>query len=168
METGIGYGTYKSFLDELLMALNDSFGEGIILSFALFGSVARGKARPDSDIDLLIVHKPIEFSPMGRFVELLLYKVNKSDEYKRLQKKGFSADPYPIFMTENDLYERPLILLDILDHGIVIYDSGVLEKRFVSLKQRLHELGSKRITLEDGTWYWILKPNWKPGEVIEL
>jgi hypothetical protein len=105
---------------------------------------------------------------MGRFVELLLYKVNKTDEYKRLQKKGFSADPYPIFMTENDLYERPLILLDILDHGIVIYDIGVLEKRFVSLKQRLHELGSKRITLEDGTWYWILKPNWKPGEVIEL
>jgi len=168
METGIGYETYKVLLDELLKALNDDFGEGIILSFALFGSVARGEARPDSDIDLLIVHKPIDFDPIGRLVKLLLGKVHESYEYKRLQSLGLSADPYPIFMTENDLYERPLILLDILDHGIVIYDSGVLEKRFVSLKQRLYELGSERITLEDGTWCWILKPNWKPGEVIEL
>ena len=164
----IGYDTYKIFLDELLKALKDDFGEGIILSFALFGSVARGEARPDSDIDLLIVHKSVEFDVMRRFVELLLHKVNKTNEYKRLQEKGLSADPYPIFMTEKDLYERPLILLDILDHGIVIYDNGILGKRFASLKLRLHELGSKRITLEDGTWYWILKPDWKPGEVIEL
>jgi uncharacterized protein len=168
METEIGYETYRLYLDELLKALNDDFGEGVILSFALFGSVARGEARPDSDIDLLIVHKPVEFSPMGRLVELLLRKVNKTNKYKELQEKGLSADPYPIFMTENDLYERPLILLDIMDHGIVIYDNGVLEKRFASLKQRLNELGSKRITLKDGTWCWILKPDWKPGEIIEL
>jgi predicted nucleotidyltransferase len=164
----IGYDTYKVFLDELLKALKDDFGEGVILSFALFGSVARGEARPDSDIDLLIVHKPIDFDPIGRLVKLLLGKVYENDEYKRLQSLGLSADPYPIFMTEKDLYERPLILLDIQDHGIVIYDNGTLNKRFISLRKRLNELGSKKIALNDGTWYWDIKPDWKPGEVIEL
>jgi hypothetical protein len=168
MKTGIGYETYKVFLDELLKALNDDFGEGTILSFALFGSVARSEARQDSDIDLLIVHKPINFDPIKRLVKLLLGKIRESDEYKRLQAMGLSADPYPIFMTENEIYERPLILLDILDHGIIIYDDGTLEKRFESLKTRLTELGSKRVVLDDGTWYWHLKPDWKPGEVIEL
>jgi len=168
MKTGIGYETYKLYLDELLKALNDSFGEGVILSFALFGSVSRGEARPDSDIDLLIVHRPIDFDPVNRLVNILISEIVNSDEYKRLQAKGLNPEPYPIFMTENELYERPLILLDILDHGIIIYDDGTLQKRFISLRKHLDELGTKKITLEDGTWYWIIKPDWKPGEVVEL
>jgi len=164
----IGYDTYKIFLDELLKALKDDFGEGIILSFALFGSVARGEARPDSDIDLLIVHKPIDYSPYIRFSKLLSGMIFKSNEYHALQKKGLEPHPSSIFRTEEDLYEQPLILLDIQDHGIIIYDTGVLKKRFESLKNRLVELGSKKVIMDDGTWYWDIKPDWKPGEVIEL
>jgi predicted nucleotidyltransferase len=167
MKTGIGYETYKVFLDELLKALNDDFGEGVILSFALFGSVARGEARPDSDIDLLIVHKPIDFNVWERYRNVRS-KRNESKEYHKLEKIGLTPHPSPIFMTEEDLYEQPLILLDIQEHGIIIYDTGVLKKRFESLRGKLRELGSKKIVLEDGTWYWMLKPDWKLGEVIRL
>ena len=167
METGIGYGTYKVFLDELLKALNDVFREGVILSFALFGSVARGEARTDSDIDLLIVHKPIDFDPYERLREALHSKIC-NEEYQKLVNDGLTPEPYPIFMTEIDLYERPLILLDIQDHGIVVYDTGTLKRRFESLRKRLIELGSKKVIMDDGKWYWVLKPDWKPGEVIEL
>ena len=167
MKIGFGYATYEKLLNQLLQGLRDAFGEDVILSFALFGSVARGEARPDSDIDVLIVHKPVDFDPVWRFVKLLS-GFRESDEHRRLEAEGFSPDPYPVFMTEEEMYERPLILLDIMDHGIIIYDNGVLRKRFESLKKRLAELGTKKVVLEDGSWYWHLKPDWKPGEVIEL
>lgn len=168
MKTGIGYATYKKLLDQLLQGVKDAFGEGIILSFALFGSVARGQARPDSDIDLLIVHKPVDFMPVWKFATDVLSGFHESEEYRKLQTEEMSPDPCPIFMTEKDLYEQPLILLDIVDHGIIIYDNGVLKTRFESFRKRLAELGSKKVVLEDGSWYWDLKPDWKPGEVIEL
>lgn len=165
--SGIGYDRYKNLLDQLLEDLRHDFGEDVILSFALFGSVARGSARPDSDIDVLIVHKPVDFEPMDRFIKVLS-DLRESEEYQRLEREGLSPDPYVIFMTEKALYERPLILLDIMDHGIIIYDDGTLQRRFDSLRKRLAELGSKKVILEDGSWYWCLKPDWKPGEVIEL
>jgi len=167
MPDGIGYAKYKNLLDQLLQGLKRAFGEENILSCALFGSVARGEARPDSDIDVLIVHREVDFSPTGRFVDVL-FKLRESDEYRRLEAEGLNPDPSPIFMTEKKMYERPLILLDVLDHGIIIHDNGVLRKRLESLEKRLTELGSRKVVLEDGSWYWDLKPDWKPGEVIEL
>lgn len=167
MVEGFGYATYKKLLDQLLESLREALGRDVIQAFALFGSVARSEARRDSDIDLLVVHKPVSFRPVERFSEVRS-KLHKSDEYQRLEAEGFTTDSFPIFMTEEDLYERPLILLDIMDHGVIVYDNGVLEKRFDSLSKRLSELGSKKVVLEDGSWYWDLKPDWKPGEVIEL
>jgi predicted nucleotidyltransferase len=167
MVKGFGYATYKKLLDQLLQSLREAFGHDVIQAFALFGSVARGEARRDSDIDLLVVHKPVNFWPIEKSAKVRR-KLHKSNEYRRLEAEGFTPDPYSIFMTEEDMYERPLILLDIMDHGIIIYDNGVLKRRFESLRKRLSELGSKKVVLEDGSWYWDLKPDWKPGEVIEL
>ena len=167
MKSGIGYATYEKLLNQLLQRLRSAFGEDVILSCALFGSVARGEARPDSDIDLLVVHKPVDFRLVERFVDVLL-EFRESDEYRRLEALGHSPDPYPVFMTEKQMYEQPLILLDIMDHGIIIYDNGVLRKRLKSLKERLAELGTKKVILEDGSWYWDIKPDWRPGEAVEL
>jgi len=163
----IGYAVYKQFLEQLLDRLRNRLGEDVILAFALFGSVARGEARSDSDIDVLIVHKEIEFDPIKKFVKVR-FELQEESEYKRLKESGLNPYPSSIFMTERDLWERPLILLDILDHGLILYDTGVLQRRFDALRKRLAELGSEKIVLEDGTWYWDLKPDWKPGEVIEL
>ena len=163
----LGYEVYKQYLKQLFDRLRNHLGEDVILAFALFGSVARGEARPDSDIDVLIVHREVEFDPIKKFVKAR-FELQEEAEYKRLNESGLNPYPSSIFMTERDLWERPLILLDILDHGLILYDTGVLQKRFDALRRRLAELGSKKIVLEDGTWYWDLKPDWKPGEVIEL
>ena len=163
----VGYAVYKQFLKQLLERLRNHLGEDVITAFALFGSVARGEARPDSDIDLLIVYKEVDFDPTKEFVKAR-FELEEETEYKRLKKSGLNPYPSAIFMTERDLWERPLILLDIIDHGLILYDTGVLQNRFNALRKRLAELGSKKIVLEDGTWYWHLKPDWKPGEVIEL
>jgi predicted nucleotidyltransferase len=163
----IGYSSYKKFLEQLLDHLRNRFGEDVILACALFGSVARGEARPDSDIDLLIVHREFDFDPIKKFVKIR-FDLQEESEYKCLKESGLNPHPSAIFMTERDLWERPLILLDILDHGIILYDTGVLQKRFDALRKRLVELSSKKVVLENGKWYWDLKPDWKPGEVIQL
>lgn len=165
----IGYDTYKVLLDNIVELLKFHFGEDF-LSCALFGSVARNEALPQSDIDLLIVHQSCGYRPMERFLKVLRdLEKDKEKEYKRLKKDGFLPDPYPVFLDEKELEKNPLILLDVLDHGIILYDhDGILEKRLFSFKKRLQELGAKKVSLPDGSYYWDLKPDWKPKEVIEI
>ena len=163
----VGYDTYKVLLGRALELLKFYFGEDF-LSCALFGSVARNKALPESDIDLLIVHRPCSYRPMERFLKVLR-DLEKDKEYKRLKKQGFLPGPYPVFLDEKELEKNPLILLDVLDHGIILYDhDGILGKRLLCFKKRLQELGAKKVSLPDGSYYWDLKPDWKPKEVIEI
>lgn len=68
----IGYDDYKGFLVGVLEGMDTAFGKEVLLSLALFGSVARGEAKPDSDLDLLAIHKQVAFDPIKKFVELLL------------------------------------------------------------------------------------------------
>jgi predicted nucleotidyltransferase len=164
---GVGYETYQGFLELLLERLKIALGEGGVVSCCLFGSVARGEARPDSDIDLLVVLAEGCPDPLGMFLRALK-EARESDEYVRLVGAGYRPDPYPVFLTEQDLWERPLILLDAMDHGVILWDTGVLGRRFAALRQRLGELGAKKVFLPEGRWYWDLKPDWKPGEVILL
>ena len=163
----IGYEVYENYLQSFCNRLKASFGNEGILSVALFGSVARGQARLDSDIDLLVVHKEVDFNPVHRSVDIA-FALKEEDEYKCLIRQGLNPQPSCIFMTERELWNRPHILLDILVEGILLYDVGVLESRLRALRERLNTLGSKRVALPDGTWYWDLKPDWKPGEIIEL
>ena len=163
----IGYAVYESYIQTFCNRLKSSFGNEKILSMTLFGSVARGQARLHSEIDLLVVHKKVDFNPVPRSVDIAL-ALREENEYKRLIEQGLDLQPSCIFMTEGELWDRPHILLDILVEGILLYDVGILESRLEALRERLNALGSKRIGLPDGTWYWDLKPDWKPGEIIEL
>jgi hypothetical protein len=161
----LGFEDYKSLLDKLLVLMHRYYGERL-LSVALFGSIARGEASPRSDVDLIVVYRGDKKE--RDFVQALM-ELRESQEYLRMQEKGILAEPYPIFFSEEKLANTPWILLDVLDHGIILYDrEEVLQKKLEALRKRLKELGARRVVLEDGTWYWDLKPDWKPGEVIEL
>lgn len=164
---GVGYEIYRGFLDVLVERLKTALGEGGLLACCLFGSVARGEARRDSDIDLLIVHGEGCEDPLGTFLTVL-NATRESETCRSLVAAGYRPDPFPVLLTPRDLWERPLILLDPMDHGIILWDTGVLAGRLAALRQRLDELGAKKILLPDGRWYWDLKPDWRPGEVIAL
>jgi hypothetical protein len=63
----------------------------------------------------------------------------------------------------------PWILLDIAHHGVVLYDpESILALELDAVRRRMADLGARRIELPDGSWYWDLKPDWQPGEVVDL
>lgn len=163
----INYGVYKEYLDLLVERLRKQLEAEEILACALFGSVARGQAGLDSDIDLLVVTKSIEADTTINFVRLHK-ELKREAPTLALNKKGIFPEPYPIFLSAAQLQDNALILLDIADHGISLYDTGILERRLDQLRCRLRKLDARKVTHADGSWHWDLKPDWRPGEVIEL
>lgn len=164
----IGYTVYKRFVGEILLGLNRSFGDDVILSVVLFGSIARGAGRKDSDIDLLVLHEEVGYDPIKRWVDTLL-ELEEGMEFEELLKQGYYPNPSLIFMTPAELSRNPLILLDIMDEGIILKDKNAMLKGIINIfKKKLEAMGAKKIAFEDGTWAWDLKPDWKPGEEVEI
>lgn len=165
---GLNYNDYKEFLNLLLEELELHFAPKGIISVALFGSVSRGEAGPFSDIDLLIIHEEVPYDPVNKFVDILL-EIRKSIAYETLIIRGIYPEPSCIFMTPGELSRSPLILLDIMDHGILLKDArGFLDGKIRVLREKLESLGAQKIILKDGSWAWDLKPDLKIGEVFEI
>jgi len=165
---GLSYRDYREFLDSLLFKVECRFAPARIIAVALFGSVSRGEAGPYSDIDLLFIHEHIPDDPIKRLVDVLL-EIRKDDVYERLAGKGLFPEPSCIFVTPAELSQKPLILLDVMDHGILLKDEdGFLAVKIKVLQKKLEGLGSRKIVLKDGSWAWDLKPDLKIGEVFEI
>lgn len=163
----LNYRICKDLLNRAINLMKQYLGNDL-LSIALFGSVARGEGTNNSDIDVLIVHKRENFKVSSLMTKIII-SLRETEEYKSLESKGFRPDIFYILLDEEEFNGNPWVLLDIQDHGIILYDPfKVLKNRFVYIRKRLKELGSKKVILPDGKWYWDLKPDWKPGEIIKL
>lgn len=56
----------------------------------------------------------------------------------------------------------------MLEDARIVYDrDGFLQKAFDEFSVSLSRLGARRIW-RDTSWYWDLKPDYKPGEVFEI
>ncbi len=137
-----------------------------LVSVALFGSLARGEAEfPQSDVDLLIVtHKPIR-GFKGKLEEI----AEALDEV--FEELGITPKPDVDLhmLTDENLKSHPPITLDMTHDVIIIHDDeDTLKKELHKIKMRLEKLGAKKITLPDGSWYWILKPDLKLGEKVDI
>jgi predicted nucleotidyltransferase len=144
----------------------DAIGDDLV-AIALFGSVARGQAGPDSDLDLYVVTRRPTLGDSR--LRAMWGRIDASLEYQALVRAGYRPTPSPIPHTVDDLVRHPWILLDIAHHGVILYDpERVLERELAAVQRRMAELGSRRVELADGSWYWDLKPDWHPGEVVDL
>jgi predicted nucleotidyltransferase len=61
---------YSTIIEKLLRLLKERFGDDLI-SIAVYGSVARGDYRNDSDIDLLIIARNLPFSLLKELKSLI-------------------------------------------------------------------------------------------------
>lgn len=133
-------------------------------SVVLFGSVARGQATLGSDIDVLVVADGFPRRLADRRRPLL-------EEWERVRAEQCLPPVEWNLVTkspEEARYHSPLYL-DMVEDAILLVDRDrffqtVLEE----MRDRMRELGSRRVFLEDGSWYWDLKPDFRFGEVVEI
>jgi len=147
--------------------LRGALGENLV-SAILFGSVARGEAGPDSDIDLLIVGE--EFPP-GRFSRLRLLEEADSKfepELGRLRSQGLHPRLARLLKTRAEAARLVPLYLDLTEDARLLYDrDGSFQSVLKRLRASLQRLGAER-RVRGEIRYWVLKPNFRPGEVIEL
>jgi predicted nucleotidyltransferase len=155
----------KKALRSLVNILRTKF-KGKLCALVLFGSVARDKyTAPTSDIDLLLVYRGGNYRALWREA-----RQEWEEKYlESLRKNNMPTFLSPIFLKEKELEENPLILLDIIDEGIILFDEGdLLKHRLKLMRERLKEVGAKKVYIDNNRWYWDLKPDWRPGERFSL
>ena len=141
-----------------------------VRSIVLFGSVARGDYSKLSDIDLIIVSDefPEGYSSRLDMVRPALFELKTLPSFARLRRSGHHVGFDVATYRSVDLQDTPPLLLDVSMDGVLLRDDGVMREKLRRLRQRMRELGSKRIRTKTGGWYWVLKPDLKPGEIIQL
>jgi len=162
-------GQYKRLIEDYCFALEEHFGEKLS-SICLFGSVARGKAKPESDIDILVLvdELPPDLGLRTRETNYIHENLKKTEGYLSLRKLGRSGLISDFFFTPQEIKNHPPILLDVIDDGIIIYDkASFLSKELKVLKERLNRLKARKVITAKGH-YWILKPDIKPGEIVDI
>lgn len=169
MARSYGLEDVKPLLARYLELLEEAFGDRLV-SVAVFGSVARGEAEPDSDVDLLVVVEglPEDLGPRFEAISEVRWKLRLSREYREARERGIPRHTSEILLTPEEVARHPPVLLDMTEDAVILRDrGGFLARELETLKRRLEELGARRVVGEKGR-YWVLKPDAEFGEVIEL
>ncbi len=139
-----------------------------LVAVILFGSVARGEATADSDIDLLVV---CETLPTGRFARLGLLERTDArfeEERLRLRANGIDTRVVPLLKTRQEATRVVPLYLDMVEDACLLVDrGGFFAEVLARLRARLAALGAER-RRRGRLRYWILKRDFQPGETIEL
>lgn len=147
-----------------------ALGEEVV-AVALYGSAARETARPGSDLDILVVLRdpPRSYSKRTRKLLPLLEQIRESKEYLALEASGSPLEPGFLVLSQDEAGAHPPIFLDLAHEAVILHDpSRFLEKELEAVRERMRALGSVRHHLPGGGWYWVLKPDQQPGEIVAL
>jgi predicted nucleotidyltransferase len=156
---------YETIAERLLTGLRERYGDRLI-AVALFGSVARGTQREDSDIDFLIVARDLPRGRTARVDEFLPVEQQLDPWLAPPRSDLLPVALSPVFKTPEEAAAGSPLFLDMVDDARILYDrDGFLDNLLARLRQRLVELGSRRVWRAN-SWYWVLKPDLAPGETI--
>lgn len=161
----------KEYFDKLLKTLEievKKYYGNRLISFVIFGSVARGTYKYDSDIDMLIIAERLPKGRTRRIAEFGKIERRLERLLKNLYKQGLFIELSPVIKSPDEAEMGSPIFLDMVEDGKIFYDkNGFFGGILKTLKTRLETLGAKR-RWKGNAWYWDLKPDFIPGDVIEI
>ncbi|MBA4379606.1 MAG: hypothetical protein C0393_02785 [Anaerolinea sp.] len=145
-----------NLLEELRVACQKNYGKRLV-SLAVFGSVGRGTARPDSDMDVLLVVEGLS-----------LWRMERVTEFQPVEDTFSGVMLSPVLKTPQEIKSGVPLLLDMVEDAVILYDrNAFLQTTLNHLRASLARLGAKRIWRGD-VWYWDLKPDYQYGEIFEV
>ncbi|MCI0371788.1 MAG: nucleotidyltransferase domain-containing protein [candidate division NC10 bacterium] len=133
------------FAPRLVETLRAAFGERLV-SVVLFGSHARGEAKPESDVDIFLVVKGLPNSPLDRIGEV------RRPVAGRFRERVAFITKTP----EEVLAGLPSLYLDLALDGCVLFDTGFFRDRQAVLRGLIEEAGLRRV-VRDGEYHWEWK-----------
>ncbi len=153
---------------EKLLVHSKRVYESRLVTLAIFGSWAGGRYSSESDIDILVVAKDLARKRLARVREFEKIENKVEEDIKHLAKQGVHTFLSPVFKTPEEVRLGSPLFLDMLYDLIVLYDENSFFLNFQrEMKKNLKKLGAKRI-MKGERWYWVLKPDYKPGETFEI
>lgn len=158
---------FDELLAKVLPAAQTFYGDRLV-SVVVYGSVARGTMRHDSDVDVLIVARDLPRGRLNRVQEFEAVEDAVAEDVRRAASRGITTVLAPILKTPEEVMAGSPLFLDMVEDARVLYDrNGFFAQQLARLRNRLAELGAKRVW-KGNAWYWDLKPDYRHGEVFEL
>ena len=157
---------FRQVAADLCEATKASLGDRLV-AFAVFGSVARARAKETSDLDVLMVIRELPRGPPQRR-RIVAGPVDAAEV--TLQRSLPLAVISEVLKTPEEVRMGGPIFLDMTvpaEVAILHDPNGFLSDYLAGLRTRMTALGSVRRVC-NGAPYWDLKPDWRPGDVVEL
>lgn len=165
----ITYSEYEVLLNAFVDLVRQALGDQLV-SLVLYGSVARGTAKPNSDVDVLLVLRAAPDGYWRRLQPLLpiLRELRKQPCWKELEEQGVTPFMSVLVLTLEEAKENRYLYLDMIEDAKILVDQGgFFQYKLESLRRRLEELGAKKVR-RNGEWYWDLKPDLRLGDIVIL
>jgi predicted nucleotidyltransferase len=158
----------RHLLAGLLESLREELGNNLT-SVALFGSHARGDTHEGSDVDVLLICRDLPRGQCERQLAFLRAVDRMAPKTEGLRHRGRAWEWAPVLKTEAEARYHSPLYLDMTEDAVLLYDrGGFLAGVLDEMRSRMRELGSRRVPLPDGSWYWDLKPSYRPGELVTI
>jgi HEPN domain-containing protein/predicted nucleotidyltransferase len=117
---------FERIVAALVPALEAAYGERLV-AVALFGSVARGTMRPDSDVDVFLLADPLPEGGFERMREFERAEAALAPTLAEARGSGVHTLIVPVIKTPAEMRQGSFLHLDLTDQARILYDPrGVL------------------------------------------
>ncbi|MCX9083755.1 MAG: nucleotidyltransferase domain-containing protein [Candidatus Methanoperedens sp.] len=113
---------YFNYTSTIAHELKKIFPDDLV-SVVVFGSAARGEARMNDNIDVLIVVEKFEKVGREKVIDSIEDNLKMSEEYFDLVENDLSTNINPLCLTQSEIEKNPSLIKDVIPDGFMIYDT---------------------------------------------